>query len=94
MINIIAQIEVKANHINEFLDTANNLVKCSLQENGCISYNLVEVENSKNVFKFIEFWKSEKDIELHNSTSHFLNAIKTFEKITIKTNIEINNVIF
>ena len=75
MIHILAQFSVKEDKVPEFIELCKELVKESRQEEGCISYNLQQNREKDNHFVFVEHWKSEKAIEIHNATKHFTKIV-------------------
>lgn len=75
MIHILAQFSVKEDKVSEFIELCKELVKESRQEEGCISYNLQQNREKDNHFVFVEHWKSEKAIEIHNATEHFTKIV-------------------
>ena len=75
MITIIAKSIVKDGKKEEFKRVAEELIIESRKEKGCISYNLYESQKNKNVVVFIEEWKDEVAIQLHNNSEHFKKII-------------------
>ncbi|CAM1357441.1 putative quinol monooxygenase [Tenacibaculum halocynthiae] len=68
---IIAQITVKENQIVTFLKLASEMVKTSNQEEGCITYQLLNDVYNKSSFLFYEKYQNEKAVKLHNTSFHF-----------------------
>ena len=75
MIHILAQFSVKEDKVSEFIELCKELVKESRQEEGCVAYNLEQNREKDNHFVFVEQWKSERDIEIHNASKHFTKIV-------------------
>jgi quinol monooxygenase YgiN len=75
MITIVAKKIIKHGKTREFKDLVEKLINESRNEAGCIAYNLYEDINNTNILTFIEEWKSEEDIKLHNNTEHFTSIV-------------------
>ena len=79
MIKIIAKNTVKKENKAEFINTAKELIEKSREEEGCISYTLNESLDGKYL-TFIEEWKDEKSIEIHNNSEHFKSIVQKLSK--------------
>ncbi|MBP2033449.1 quinol monooxygenase YgiN [Clostridium algifaecis] len=75
MITIVAKSLLKKGKTEEFKILAEELMKESRNEKGCISYNLYEDINKCNTLTFIEEWQNEEAINLHNNSKHFTNIV-------------------
>ncbi len=70
-LKIVASIEVKKEYQAEIEKVFANLVPETRKEAGNISYELhVDTKNPLK-YTFIEVWKSEEAIAIHNNTPHF-----------------------
>ena len=78
MITIVAKKLIKQGKLEEFKALAEKLINESRKEEGCIAYNLYEDINNPYILTFIEEWKSEEDIKLHNITEHFTSIVPQF----------------
>lgn len=75
MIKIVAKSIVKEGKKAEYIKTAQELIKKSREEEGNISYSLLEDIKNEDVLTFIEEWKDMKAIEFHNNTEHFKTIV-------------------
>lgn len=75
MITIVAKKTIKQGKTKEFKELVEKLINESRNEAGCIAYNLYEDINNSNILTFIEEWKSEEDIKLHNGTDHYTSIV-------------------
>ncbi len=73
MITIVATLRAKAEYRETVLATLQELVKASLQEDGCKEYRLHVSANNPLEFLFYETWKSKEAIDAHTQTPHFLD---------------------
>jgi quinol monooxygenase YgiN len=71
MIIIHAYIKVNPNDRLVFLEQARLVTKPSQDEEGNISYHYFEDPEHPNHFIFVEKWKDEKAVQLHEETYHF-----------------------
>ena len=63
---VIAYLQVKPEHRQTFLDLANTVVEqTNKTEEGAISYNFYESQNTPNSFFFFEDWQSQAAFEEH-----------------------------
>ncbi len=74
MIKIVAKNTVKKENKADFINMAKELIEKSRAEEGCISYTLNESLDGKYL-TFIEEWKDEKSIEMHNNSEHFKSIV-------------------
>ncbi|MBK5241179.1 putative quinol monooxygenase [Clostridium sp.] len=81
MITIVAKNTIKQSKIVEFKKLAGKLINESRKEIGCLSYNLYEDSNNCNILTFIEEWKSEEAIKLHNNSEHFTSIVPQFVEL-------------
>ena len=71
MIRVIAKFSVKADGIDPFMNIAKELVTKTVEEEGCISYEMVQdTKNSTQLF-MLEEWKSKEALDQHLTSAHF-----------------------
>ncbi|HRB70831.1 MAG: antibiotic biosynthesis monooxygenase [Flavobacterium sp.] len=73
MITIVATLRAKAEYQEMVLATLQELVKASLEEDGCKEYRLHISTNNPLEFLFYECWESKAAIDAHMQTTHFLD---------------------
>lgn len=81
LLKVIAKCEIKKGALENFKETAAELVKETRKESGNFSYSLYQDINESNVISFIEEWESEKDLELHMETEHFKRIVPNLDKL-------------
>ncbi len=75
MITIIAERFVKEEHLEQFLENAALLVEASRQEEGNLSYDLLEDLEDPCHLTYVERWEDEKAIAYHNASPHFTHFV-------------------
>lgn len=81
MIAVYAVCHVKADKTVEFEALAKNLIRASLNDQGCIAYGCGAVQGQPNVYTFVEQWQSQRDLALHAQQSHFIDASAKFAEL-------------
>lgn len=75
MITIVAKNIVKDGKAELYKAIARELIEESRKEDGCISYDLHQDINNKNVLTFIEQWRDKDAIALHNKSAHYNKVV-------------------
>lgn len=82
MISVVAKNIVKDNKIEEFKSLAEELIKETLKEKGCIEYSIYEDSEKNNILTFIEKWEDMEVLKAHFETPHFKKIVPQFEELT------------
>ena len=75
MIKIVAVMKVKAECVDTFKSLAKELVEKSRAEEGNVSYSLNALIGDPATLAFIEIWKDQAAIDIHNATEHFTGIL-------------------
>lgn len=75
MIRIISENYVIPEKKEEYLKLCEELINKSRSEEGNISYDLLEDINDEYHLTFLETWKDEEAIKLHNESEHFTRIV-------------------
>jgi quinol monooxygenase YgiN len=75
MITIVSKATVKEEKVEEYLEIIHELINESRKEEGCIKYDLYQDLNNKNILTFIEEWKDQEAIKIHNESPHYTNIV-------------------
>lgn len=90
MIKIVAKCVIKNDKIEDFKAIANKLVDATrANDTGCISYELFQDAEAKNIFVFVETWENKEAVELHGNKVHFKDAIAQIASIS-ETEMAVN----
>ncbi|EED2630601.1 antibiotic biosynthesis monooxygenase [Listeria monocytogenes] len=77
MLHIEAQIKVKKEQTEAFLQAAKEVIAASRAEAGNYGYELVQSTENETVFYMLEKWADMAAIQQHNDSEHF----KKFQKL-------------
>ncbi len=76
---VVARLDVKPEKVDQFLELAENMVKETRKEPGCMTYILYKsCFTPENEFVFYEEYKDQKALDFHNESAYlkeFLSAI-------------------
>lgn len=76
MIVIHADMQIKPEKREAFLQTIQPLVAGSQAEDGCLRYTLTQDVANLNRFTMIEVWSDQDAVDRHNASSHFTGFFK------------------
>ncbi|MFJ7737675.1 putative quinol monooxygenase [Lysinibacillus sp. NPDC097287] len=71
MIIIHAQLQVKPDQEQAFLEEVKTLLSASRAEEGNISYDLMKSTEQDCHYTMVEVWKGLEAIAIHNTSEHF-----------------------
>ncbi|MCL7749509.1 putative quinol monooxygenase [Halalkalibacter alkaliphilus] len=71
MVIIHAYLHVLSDKRIQFLNMTNEIVKYSREEEGNISYELLESAKDPNLFVLVEKWKDEGSLTVHEGFEYF-----------------------
>lgn len=75
-------MEVSADKRDTVVEIAKELVKHSLQDNGCIAYDLYESATRHNTLMICETWKDPEVLEAHQQSEHFKRLVPQLEELS------------
>ena len=78
MITIIAKQIIRKDCIEQYHALAKELVEKSRAEEGNISYTSNQSIQDERIHCFIEVWKDQEAIDIHNATEHFTRIVPQF----------------
>ena len=78
MIMVKAKMTAKSGEKNNIIAKAQDLIKSSRLDQGCINYNLYTSTENENVLLILEQWENFELLQSHMQTEHF----KTFGTAT------------
>lgn len=81
MITIVAKCRVKPEKEDDIIRLALDLVTASRKEKGNVSYDFYADVSDSHRFTFIEVWKDQEAINIHNGTAHFQNFVAKAEPL-------------
>lgn len=84
MIVLVLKMEVQEGKKDEFIKIAKLMAEGSQQEGGNIEYNVYEELDEINTVAFIEKWKNQEAIDIHEKMEHFTNNISRLKALCAK----------
>jgi len=84
MIVLVLKIEIQEGKKDEFIKIAKLMVEGSQLEAGNIEYNVYEELDEPNTVAFIEKWKNQDALDLHEKMEHFTNNIGKLKSLCAK----------
>lgn len=89
MIKIVSKNFINKSEKENFIKTAEELIKKSREEEGNISYCLCEDIENPDILTFIEEWKDMEAIKFHNNTEHFKRIVPLLGKFREKSELNL-----
>ena len=77
MIKVVAKHFVKEDNIIDVLKLSKELVEATVNENGCISYEMYQDEKDKKILTMIETWEDKEVLKAHSISKHFQRIVPT-----------------
>ena len=75
MIKIVARQVIRKDSIEKYHELVKELVEKSRAEEGNIAYTSNQSTADERVHCFLEIWKDQEAIDIHNATEHFTRII-------------------
>jgi quinol monooxygenase YgiN len=75
MIKVIAKSFTKENQIEKVLELAKELVEATVQEEGCISYEMYQDEKDPKILIMVEEWETIEALNKHMASEHFIKIV-------------------
>ena len=79
LLTVVAWIRASEGAEDEVRETLLSIVPPTLEEEGCVDYQLHVVDDDPGLFYFVEHWRSRDDLDAHLSTPHVRDAIAAVE---------------
>lgn len=79
-LNVFIWVE-DVNHA-KVLDAAKELTAASVQEDGCIAYDIFESVTRNNVLLVCETWKDSESLSEHEKTDAFIKNVAILKELT------------
>ncbi len=81
MIRLNVFIQVSDENRDAVIDAAKELTAKSLQEPGCVAYDMFGSLTRNNVFMICETWKDELSLEAHEKSEHFATLVGRMQSL-------------
>ncbi len=80
-LRVVAMLRAKPDKIQEVRSLLLGLLVPTLQESGCIRYELLESEQDPAEFTFVEEWRDAAALEAHFQTAHMKYALSRIPEL-------------
>ena len=78
-LRVVARIVAKPDKVEEVRALLAGTVAPTRKEEGCVSYELLQNRADPTDCKFVEEWRSDRDLEAHFNTEHLQDATRRVE---------------
>lgn len=85
MIKVVAKSNVKQDKIEEFSRLAKESAEITVNEEGCIKYEMYQDENDETILTMIEEWESRDSLNKHMNSEHFKRIVPMMEELREKS---------
>lgn len=94
MIKVVAKGVYMEGKANEAIAMYDELVKETRKEVGCISYNLFQDKDNKDILTMIEEWESVEALESHKNSEHFTRIVPKIGKLRKSAELNVYELIY
>lgn len=81
MIRLNCFIQVEEGKREQVLALAKELVAASLNDEGCIAYDIFESSTRRDVMMICETWKDAASLDVHSKSAHFTTLVPQIESL-------------
>jgi quinol monooxygenase YgiN len=81
MIRLNAFIQVKEGKKAELLAVTKELVEKSLQDAGCVAYDVFDSTTRSDVMMICETWRDAESLAAHSASAHFTTLVPKIEAL-------------
>src|SRR5213596_2755237 len=74
-LRVVARIVAQPDHVDEVRSFLMELIEPTRNEQGCISYELLQNKSDPTDFTFVEEWERDAALNTHMQTDHIQKAI-------------------
>lgn len=74
-------MQVTSENRASLLEVAKELVAHSVNDNGCVAYDVFESATRKDVLMICETWKDAESLAAHEKTAHFTSLVPKMETL-------------
>lgn len=75
MIKVTAEFRLKPDSYEKALEIADELIKLTRKEDGCISYDLAKSNDDENILMILETWETQAALDVHSASTHFADLV-------------------
>lgn len=71
MIKVVAKNEFREEDMEKVMPIIEELIACTKQEKGYVSYEFCKSVDNPNLYSFIETWETIEDLVAHSKSEHY-----------------------
>jgi quinol monooxygenase YgiN len=90
LLTVIASMKAAPGNVDELRSALTSLVEPTLQEEGCVNYDLHESVEEPGVFFFYENWDSAEHLDAHLSAPHLAEFADKIGDLLDESGLSIN----
>lgn len=75
MVKVMAKNFVKEDEVEKVLKLAKELVAATINEEGCIKYEMYQDQKKPDILIMIEEWETMEHLKSHMASEHFKNIV-------------------
>jgi quinol monooxygenase YgiN len=84
VIRVVAKSIIKEEHIETYKSLANELIRETRKEQGCITYELFQDINHPDICSFIEAWEDMEALGRHMKSAHYERIVPQMAQLKEK----------
>ncbi len=84
VIHVLAQFKIQSEHIETARNIFAKLIQHTQQEEGCLSYMLLNSMQDNSFFTFVERWASEDALKKHEGSAHLIEAVSNIGSLLVQ----------
>lgn len=81
MIRLNVFIQVEEKNLESVVTMAKELVAASLNDKGCVAYDLFQSTTRRDVLMICETWEDAESLAVHESSSHFTALVPKIQEL-------------
>jgi quinol monooxygenase YgiN len=82
-IHVLVPCVIEQRHLARALEVYRELVAATRQEDGCLSYELLQQTDDPTRFVLVEEWESQEHLDAHTRTEHFTRLVAELESLEV-----------
>lgn len=86
-ISVIANFKAKSDQKERLEALLQSVIEPTLQEEGCLKYELYISENDSNRYFFLEEWRSREDLDIHIASDYIQSLFGNIQSLIESSDI-------
>lgn len=81
MVQVFSKLYIKDGKTNEFTNVFNEMIDPTLNEDGCLQFEILKVDEDESQLFVLEKWATDEGFSNHINTEHFERVVPRLEKL-------------